>query len=256
MVYYKPKSLLGPDPEETRIKNAIDRIWTAHPCYGYRRIRVELKNQQIHIGKKRLIRYLKEMGIIAIYPGPNLSRRNQQHRTYPYLLRNVAVEHPNHVWGIDLTYVGMNKGFMYLVVIIDWYSRMIIGHALSNTLHVGFIIDCIHKAIARHGKPLIINSDQGSQFTSDEYIKLLKEEQIRISMNGKGSFTDNAITERFIRSLKQECLFLTEIENGKQLRQIISDYINDYNWYRPHQSLGYKTPSSVYYAPWQSRDAI
>lgn len=153
---------MEPVPKEIRIKNAIDRIWTAHPCYGYRRIRGELEKQQIHIGKKRLIRYLKEMGIAAIYPGPNLSRRDQQHRTYPYLLRNVAIEHPNHVWGIDLTYVGMDKGIMYLVVIIDWYSRMIIDHALSNTLHGGFIIDCINQAIAKHGKPLIINNDQGS----------------------------------------------------------------------------------------------
>jgi putative transposase len=256
VAYYKPKSSYGPAPEEVRIKNAIDRIWTAHPCYGYRRIRIALKDQQIKIGKKLLIRYLKEMGIATIYPGPNLSRRNKQHRTYPYLLRNVEIKYPNQVWGIDLTYVGMDKGFMCLVVIIDWNSRIIVGHALSNTLHAGFVADCVRQAIVQHGKPLIINSDQGAQFTSDDYIDLLKEEQIQISMNGKGRSTDNAITERFIRTLKQECLYLTEIDGGIQLRRIISDYINDYNWHRPHQSLGYKTPATVYYAPCLSREAI
>lgn len=196
---------MGPDEEEIQKKNPIDRIWTENPCFGCRRIRITLRDQyKIHIGKRRLRRYMQEMGINVIYPGPNLSKRNLQHRTYPYLLRNVKVEHPNHVWGIDLTYAGMGRGWMYLVVIIDWGSRMVVGHAFSNTLHIGFIIECIKKAIKQHGKPFIIKSDQGAQFTSDEYINLLKSEKIKISMNGKGRATDNAITERFIRNLKQE----------------------------------------------------
>ncbi|MCR4443535.1 MAG: IS3 family transposase [Peptococcaceae bacterium] len=255
-VYYQPKKLFGPGPEEIRIKNAIDRIWTNKPYFGYRRIRAALKGEQIFIGKKRLIRYMREMGITAIYPGPNLSRRNLQHRIYPYLLRGVNAECPNQVWGIDLTYVGMRRGWMYLVVIIDWYSRMVVGHAYSNTLHVGFVIECVKEAIRRHGHPQIMNSDQGSHFTSDDYINLLKKESIRISMNGRGRFTDNAITERFIRSLKQERLYLEEFEDPRQLKRITSEYIDDYNWQRPHQSLGYKTPSDVYCPPWLAQEAI
>ncbi len=199
---------------------------------------------------------MREMGIAAIYPGPNLSRRNLQHRIYPYLLRGVKAEYPNQVWGIDLTYVGMRKGWMYLVVIIDWYSRMVVGHAYSNTLHVGFVIECVKEAIRRHGHPRIMNSDQGAHFTSDDYINLLKKESIHISMNGRGRSTDNAITERFIRSLKQERLYLEEFEDARQLKRITSDYIDDYNWQRPHQSLGYKTPSSVYCTPWLDQEAI
>jgi len=247
-VYYKPKAAKEPKEEEVRAKNAIDKIWTENPCYGCRRIRITLRDQyQIHIGKRRLRRYLQEMGITVIYPGPNLSKRNLKHKTYPYLLRNVKVEHPNQVWGIDLTYVGMKRGWMYLVAIVDWGSRMVVGHAYSNTLHTGFVTECVKKAIKRHGKPFIINSDQGAQFTSDEYISLLKSQGIKISMNGRGRSTDNAITERFIRSLKREHLSLIEYEDGSQLRKITADYINRYNWQRPHQSLGYQTPGKVYH---------
>jgi putative transposase len=202
---------------------------------------------QINIGKRRLKRYLQEMGITVIYPGPNLSKRNLQHRTYPYLLRNVKPEDPNHVWGIDLTYVGMSRGWMYLVIIIDWASRMIMGHVFSNTLHSGFIIEALRDSIKKHGKPFIINSDQGAQFTSDNYINFLKSEKIKISMNGRGRATDNAITERLIRTLKQEQLHLVEYDDGLQLRKIVSDYIAKYNWGRPHQSLNYQAPGKVYF---------
>lgn len=246
--YYRPRAASGPDPEEVHIKNTIDRIWTENPCFGCRRIRVVLKEfHQIHIGKRRLKRYLQEMGITVIYPGPNLSKRNLQHRTYPYLLRNVKPEDPNHVWGIDLTYVGMSRGWMYLVVIIDWASRMIVGHAFSNTLHSRFIIEAFRDAIKQHGKPFIINSDQGAQFTGENYINFLKSEKIKISMNGRGRATDNAITERFIRTLKQEQLHLVEYDDGLQLRKIVSDYIVKYNWVRPHQRLNYQAPGKVYF---------
>lgn len=200
---------------------------------------------------------MREMGITAIYPGPNLSRRNQQHRIYPYLLRGIKAGYQNHVWGIDLTYVGMHKGFMYLAVIIDWHSRMIVGHAYSNTLHAGFVAECVKEAVRRHGHPQIMNSDQGAHFTSDEYVQLLKAEGIRISMNGRGRSTDNAITERFIRSLKQEKLYLEEIEDARHLKRITALYIDEYNWQRPHQSLGYKTPAKVYYNnPGLSQEAV
>ena len=247
-VYYRSRVVPGPDLEEVRIKNAIDKIWTKNPCYGCRRIRIMLEQSyDIRIGKRKLRRYMQEMGIAVIYPGPNLSKRNLQHRIYPYLLRGLKIELPNHVWGIDLTYVGMPKGFMYLVVIIDWGSKMLVGHAYSNTLQSDFVVDCLRKAIKQHGKPFIINSDQGAQFTSDIYIDFVKSQEIKISMNGKGRASDNAITERFIRNLKQEKLYLYEYQNGHQLRKITAEYIAEYNWERPHQSLDYRTPASVYY---------
>lgn len=246
--YYRSRVAPGPDLEEVRIKNAIDKIWTKNPSYGCRRIRQRLREiYQIDIGKRRLRRYMQEMGIVVIYPGPNLSKRNLKHRTYPYLLRDVKPELPNHVWGIDLTYVGMARGWMYLVVIIDWASRIIVGHAYSNTMHSGFIIECVREAIKQHGKPFIINSDQGAQFTSDSYINFIKSQEIKISMNGRGRATDNAITERFIRNLKQEKLQLVEFNDGHQLRKITAEYIAEYNWERPHQSLDYRTPAEVYY---------
>ena len=243
-VYYKPTP---PSEDEIRIKNAIDRIYTAHPCYGTRRIRKELEDYGIFIGRSRVRRYMREMDIDAIYPGPNLSKRNKLHHTYPYLLRNVNIDHANQVWGIDLSYIGTSHGWMYLVVIIDWYTRFVVGWGLSNTLHIEFVLEAVKRAIARYGKPEIINSDQGCHFTCKDYIELLKSNEIIISMNGKGRATDNAITERFLRSLKHEKLYLEELHNGREAFRAIDAYIVEYNWQRRHQSLGGKTPASLFF---------
>jgi putative transposase len=244
-LYYKHVPI---SDEEYRIKRIIDEVYTAHPEYGYRRMTKVLKRDYgIQINRKRTRRYMREMGIHGFCPGPNLSKRLRGKYVYPYLLRDLTIDHPNKVWSVDITYCRMEHGFMYMVAIIDWYSRYIIGYALSNTLEKTFIIETIKKAINKYGAPEIINSDQGSQFTSDEYINLLKENYIKISMDGKGRALDNQRIERFFRSFKWEKLYLEECHTGHQLRRIVKEYIEHYNQERPHQSLGYKTPAECYF---------
>ncbi|KXG75022.1 IS3 family transposase [Thermotalea metallivorans] len=174
-------------------------------------------------------RYMGEMGIYVIYPGPNLSKRNKAHKVYPYLLRNLPITRANQVWGVDITYVSMPKGWMYLFVIIDWYSRCIIDHELSNTMETGFMIEILQRAFKK-AIPEIMNSDQGSQFTSNEYIDLLKENHVRIRMDSKGRATDNAITEGFFRNIKQEKLYIFEYSTPRKLRSLINEYIHFYNF--------------------------
>jgi len=244
-LYYKPVPI---SDEEYRIKRIIDEIYTAHPEYGYRRM-TEILNRDydIHINRKRTRRYMREMGIHGFCPGPNLSKRLRGKYVYPYLLRGLNIDRPNQVWSVDVTYCRMKRGFMYMVAIIDWYSRYIVGFALSNTLDRTFIIEAIKKAIKRYGTPEIINSDQGSQFTSDDYINLLKDNNIKISMDGKGRALDNQRIERFFRSYKWEKLYLEDYETGHQLKKITQEYIEHYNNKRPHQSLDYKTPAEYYF---------
>jgi putative transposase len=234
--------------EELEIKRLIDEIYTKHPEYGYRKMTKALRRKHnIIINCKRTRRYMREMGIHGFCPGPNLSKRLHSKYLYPYLLRGLNIDHPNQVWSIDITYCRMKHGFMYLVAIIDWYSRYLLGFRLSNTLEKGFVIEAIKKAIRIHGKPEIMNSDQGSQFSSHEYVNLLKENSIKISMDGKGRALDNQRIERFFRSYKWEKLYMAECKTGHELRQLTKEYIDDYNYERPHQSLDYKTPAECYY---------
>lgn len=243
-LYYKCAPIRD---EEYVIKGIIDEVYTAHPEYGYRRMTAILNREYgILINRKRTRRYMREMGIHGFCPGPNLSKRLHSKYLHPYLLRDLSIERPNQVWSIDITYCRMKRGFMYLVAIIDWYSRYIVGFALSNTLEHTFVIDTIKKAIKRHGVPEIMNSDQGSQFTSEDYIKLLKGNNIKISMDGKGRALDNQRIERFFRSYKWEKLYLEEYETGHELRSMTQEYIEHYNNKRPHQSLGYRTPAECY----------
>lgn len=244
-LYYRPVPI---SQEELDIKRLIDEIYTKHPEYGYRKMTKVLgRKHNILINCKRTRRYMREMGIHGFCPGPNLSKRLHSKYFYPYLFRGLNIDHPNQVWSIDITYCRMKHGFMYLVAIIDWYSRHIVGYRLSNTLEKGFVIDAIKNAIKMHGKPEIMNSDQGSQFSSHEYISLLKENNIKISMDGKGRALDNQRIERFFRSYKWEKLYMAECETGRDLRQLTNEYINYYNCERPHQSLDYKTPAECYY---------
>lgn len=245
-LYYTPVPIRD---DEIRIKHLIDEIYTVHPEFGYRRM-TKILNRDYHIGinQKRTRRYMRKMGIHGFCPGPNLSKRLRGKYVYPYLLRGLNIDHPNQVWSIDITYCRMKQGFMYLTAIIDWHSRYIVGFTLSNTLEKAAVIETVKKAIKQHGKPEIINCDQGSQFTSDEYINLLKENEIKISMDGKGRALDNQRIERFFRSFKWEKLYLEEYETGHQLRKIVKEYIEYYNSQRPHQSLDYKTPSEYYYS--------
>lgn len=246
-LYRKAKE---PSELEIYIKNLIDVLHTEKPFKGSRRIRNDINNMNLgfRVYRKRIQRYMREMGIRVIYPGPNLSKRNRAQYVYPYLLRNVKATHPNHVWGIDITYIAMQGRWMYLVAIIDWYSRMIVGYELSQTMNKEFVIKAVSDAVKKHGAPIILNSDQGSQFTSPVYVNKLKEHGIKISMDGKGRALDNAITERFWRTLKQEDIYIMQYETPRELHQGIDNYIRDYNFKREHQSLDDRKPADLYYS--------
>lgn len=243
-VYYKEQVT---NDLEIKIKHAIDYMHTKHPAWGTRRITATLIANDYSIGRKLVRRYMQEMRIYAIYPKPNLSMPNKQNKTYPYLLRNLPITTPNQVWSIDITYIPMGRSFMYLTVIIDWYSRFIVGYELSDTLQVESVLTCVRKAIKRHGKPEIINSDQGSQFTSHEYTSLLKDNDIRISMDGKGRWADNVIVERFFRTLKYDDIYIYHYGIPKDLRCGINRFMKLYNEEHPHQAHDYQTPYQVYY---------
>ena len=189
---------------------------------------------------------MREMGNHGFCPGPNLSKRLRGKYVYPYLLRGLKIDRPNQVWSIDITYCRMKHGFMYMTAIIDWYSRYIVGFSVTNTLEKTSVVETVKKAIKKYGAPEIMNCDQGTQFTSDEYISVLKENSIKISMDGKGRALDNQRIERFFRSFKWEKLYLEEYETGHELKHIIQEYIEYYNNQRPHQSLNYKTPAEYY----------
>lgn len=233
--------------EDVDLLNAIRDVWVRYPFYGYRRISKELKSYGMQVNRKRVQRLMAWGGIHAIYPGPNTSKRNKRHAIHPYLLRDMAITRANQAWMVDITYLRMPKGFMYLVALIDVHSRYVVGWALSNTLETTYCIDAL-KAGLIMAKPEIINSDQGSQFTSDEWIDYLRERKIKISMTGKGRCLDNIYIERFWRSFKQEEFYLNEYESVKALRKAIKAYMEFYNHKRWHQSLDYKTPAEVYFS--------
>jgi putative transposase len=241
-LYYKP---VPPSPEEIRLKHRIDELYTKHPFMGYRTIASIMNREHDEIHENTVRRYMSEMGIMAIYPGPNLSKRDLQHRVYPYLLRKLAITEPEQVWSVDITYIRMKQGWMYLYAIIDWYSRYIVDWQLDQSLEIGFVLETMKRALARR-KPGIINSDQGSHFTSPQYIELLKEHDVRISMDGKGRATDNIAIERFWRSLKYNEIYLNDYSSPRETRSGISGYIHLHNHYLPHQSLQKHTPASVY----------
>ena len=237
-----------PDQDrENTIKNRLDYWHTKMPYMGVRKLRKKLQREDgLLVGRKLIKRYMDEMGIYAVYPKPNLSKRNLQHKIYPYLLRNLEINHVNQVWSIDIPYIRMGKGHMYLTAIIDWYSRYIVGWELSDTLDTAPVLMAVKEAIDKYGKPEIINSDQGSQFTSDEYTTYLKNNQIKQSMDGKARWVDNVVIERWFRSLKVERIYPYEYLTPRALRVGIRDYVNEYNTERPHEAHGYHTPAEVY----------
>lgn len=245
-VYRKPVIKL-PDDEELRIRGWIDRIHTDEPTWGYRTITTILRRDYgIEINRKRTRRIMRDMGIYTLFPRPNLSKRYHSQFIKPYLLRHLPIVHPNQVWGIDITYIHMPKGFMYLFVIIDWYSRYIVDYELSCTLDKSFVLNCLKRALARQ-KPEIINSDQGGHFTNPDYCTLLESNEVKISMDGKGQCLDNARTERFFRTLKYDRIYINEITTPRELRATINSYMLHYNQCRPHTSIDNETPAKVYY---------
>jgi len=214
---------------------------------GVRKLRNRLQiGDHIAVGRKLIKRYMDEMGIYAVYPKPNLFKRNMQHKIYSYLLRNLVINRPNQVWSIDITYIRMGRSHMYLTATIDWYSRYIVGWELSDTLDTAPVLAAVTEVISRYGKPEIINSDQGRQFTSDNYTLSLKTADIRQSMDGKARWVDNDIIERWFRSLKTERIYPYEFLTPRALRIGLREYIEEYNTARPHQTHDYLTPEEVY----------
>jgi putative transposase len=241
--YYKPKGLTQRDLE---IMQVIDEIYTEHPYFGARRMSKHLVPFGITIGRKAVVRYYRIMAIEAIYPKINLSKRNQAHKIYPYLLKGVEIIKVNQVWSTDITYIRMAQGFVYLVAIIDWFSRYILSRKVSISLESDFCIDALEEAIEKYGQPEIFNTDQGSQFTSKNFTNELIKREIKISRDGKGRALDNVFIERFWRSLKQEKIYLIILNTVKEAKNAITDYITFYNRKRMHQSLEYLTPEQVY----------
>lgn len=232
---------------EEQTKARLDYWHTKMPYLGVRKLRDKLQEESIEIGRKLIKRYMEEMGIYAVYPKPNLSKACKKDKKHPYLLRNMPIFLPNQVWAVDITYIKMAHGHMFLTAIIDWYSRFIVGWELSDTLETAPVLLALQKAIELYGVPAIINSDQGSQFTSDEYTNYLKSLKIRQSMDAKGRWIDNVIIERWFRSLKTEDIYINEYISPKSLRKGIAAYVNDYNLLRPHQTFNYFTPHKVYF---------
>jgi putative transposase len=228
------------------VMNAIDRIHTSYPFYGFRRIRNELRRYNIFVGRKLVMRLMKMMAIDVIYPKPNTSQPNPGNRVYPYLLRGLKVERCNQVWEMDITYVSMSHGFMYLAAIIDVHSRYVVHWDISNTMEAGWCKEIVASAIARHGVPEIFNTDQGSQFTSSLFTTYLLDNNIKVSMDGRGRAIDNIYIERLWRSVKQENIYLNAYETGQELYTGLREYFDFYNHKRCHQSLDYKCPVELF----------
>ena len=241
-LYYQP---VGTSEGDLTLMKLIDRQYLATPFYGARKIAVWLKSQGQRVNRKRVRRLMGIMGLKAIYRRPRTSVPASGHKTYPYLLKGMRITRPNQVWAADITYVPMARGFLYLVAIIDWYSRYVLSWRLSNTLDVDFCVEALEEAL-RKGRPDIFNTDQGAQFTSEAFIGLLEQHGIRISMDGKGRYTDNLFIERLWRTVKYEEVYLKAYQNGREARIGLGNYLRFYDTERPHQALGYRTPAEVF----------
>lgn len=242
--YYQPQAI---SDEELALMRQIDKIHLAWPFYGSRRIAEDLTERGQSVNRKRVQRLMRQMGIRALYPRQRTSQPGKGHTIYPYLLRNLVIERPNQVWASDITYIPMAKGFMYLVVILDWHSRRVLAWRLSNTLETDFCLEALDEALRRFGKPEIFNTDQGVQFTCDAFTRVLKDHDIDISMDGKGRWVDNVFVERLWRSVKHEDVYLRAYETPRQLREGLTRYFNFYNTERRHSALDGRTPDAVYF---------
>lgn len=241
--YYTP---VGESGLNLELMKLIDQHFLKYPFKGSRRMTSWLQESGYKVNRKRIQRLYKLMGLYTIYPKPNLSKPDALGYKYPYLLKGLRAERMNQVWAVDITYIPMKKGFMYLTAIIDLYSRYVVNWSVSNTMAAAWISETIKEAIRQHGKPEIINSDQGSQFTSNEYMELLKGNEIAISMDGKGRATDNIFIERLWRSLKYEYVYLNPADDGLQLYRGLNEWFEFYNHKRHHQSLGQRKPAELF----------
>ena len=244
--FYAPRLTVEPDGLESILLMEIDAEYTRHPFYGSRKITRYLCGIGHQVNRKRIQRLMGILGLAGMAPGPNTSRPSPQHLIYPYLLRGVAVTKPNQVWSTDITYIRLARGFVYLVAVIDWYSRKVLSWQLSNTLDSRFCVDCLEQALKTYGVPEIFNTDQGCQFTSEAFTGVLKAHCITISMDGRGRALDNIFVERLWRSVKHEDVYLKGYATVPELQLGLTEYFLFYNRERTHQSLNYKTPDVIY----------
>ena len=243
-LYYRP---VPPSATELAVKHRIDELYLEFPYYGARRMAAQLQREGQSIDRKTARKYMQEMGLIAVYPGPNLSKRHPEHRVFPYLLRDVTPNAPNHVWGTDITYIRLRSGWLCLVVVLDWYSRYIVSWALDDTLELPFVLDAARQALAR-ATPQIWNTDQGSQFTSPQFTQLVLNAGARLSMDGKGRALDNIFTERLWRTIKYDHVYLHDYATPREARTQLNQFLRVYNERRLHEALGYRPPAEVYFA--------
>jgi putative transposase len=224
----------------------IDELFMKYPFYGSRQMVRQLRRESVRVGRHRVRRLMRLMGLAAIYQAPRTSAPHPAHRIYPYLLKGLAIDRPNQVWCADITYIPVQRGFLYLVAIMDWATRHVLSWRLSNTMDARFCVEALEEALARYGKPEIFNTDQGSQFTSLDFTNVLKDAGVAISMDGRGRYMDNIFIERLWRSLKYEAVYLHELTDGFKAERVIRDWIGFYNTERPHSSLAGQTPAETY----------
>ena len=239
---------IGESPYNLELMKRIDELFMELPFFGSRQMRNILRDEGHQVGRGRVRRLMRKMGLMAIYQKPKTSHPHPQHKTYPYLLSHRAITKPNQVWCADITYIPMKRGFLYLVAIMDWHSRALLSWRLSNSMEADFCVSALEDAITRYGVPEIFNTDQGSQFTSYEFIKTLRDAGIRISMDGRGRWMDNVMIERLWKSLKYECVYLRELERRSDLRSALAWWFDFYNNRRPHKTFDGRKPMEIYQA--------
>jgi putative transposase len=241
--YYAPK---GESPENLALMRRIDELFLKYPFYGSRQMVRQLRREGTSVGRHRVRRLMRLMGLEAIYQAPRTSAPHPAHRIYPYLLKGLAIDRPNQVWCADITYIPVQRGFLYLVAIMDWATRHVLSWRLSNTMDAGFCVEALQEALSRYGRPEIFNTDQGSQFTSFYFTGALKDAGIAISMDGRGRCMDNIFIERLWRSLKYEAVYLHDLTDGFKAERVIGEWIDFYNTERPHSALAGQTPTEAY----------
>ena len=241
--YYAPK---GESPSSLALMRRIDELFLKYPFYGSRQMARQLRREGVCVGRHRVRRLMRLMGLTAIYQAPRTSAPHPAHRVYPYLLTGMAIDRPNQVWCADITYIPVQRGFLYLVAIMDWATRHVLAWRLSNTMDAGFCVEALNEALFKYGKPEVFNTDQGSQFTSFDFTGVLKAAEITISMDGRGRCMDNIFIERLWRSLKYEAVYLHELTDGFKAERVIAEWIDFYNTERPHSALDGATPAEAY----------
>jgi len=244
-LYYEPVPISAADLE---VMSKIDRIHTDYPFAGARMLRDFLRLKGYRVGRRHIARLMRLMGVEALYRKKKGTKTNPEHPVFPYLLRNLVIERPNHVWAADISYIPMRRGFLYLFAVLDWATRRVLTWRLSNSLTTDFCLDAVEAAIAQYGPPEIFNTDQGCQFTDKDFVKLIRDDHgIELSMDGRGAWRDNVFVERFWRSIKYEEVYLRAYDSASEAREFIGRYIAFYNAQRPHSSLGGQTPDAVYF---------